>query len=517
MSWIGKKRKITAWIRTGYGMGGLLNSGALTFTHSYMVMFISTQCGLSAGEAAIVASAAIYLNAVLAPIMGFISDNFYGTKVGRMFGRRRFWILLAIPLMVAEPFIFMVTPFGFVYYLAMYILYNIGYTFATTMLAPLAIEMTDDFNERGYLTGMKHTFGNVTGFVLAALTSLGFGLFGENNAMSYEIIATMNASIMIIGLIVFYLSTWERTPEEVMKEKITGIGEGIKKLFVDIFSTFRNRSFRRLLYAWQPNQIAASVWGTSYSYFIVFTLGIPKAWASGVEMPGKIVAIVCMAAWVALLAKQGFHKPFYFAVYGAAASMLLFLAAGAGNWMNILPQAAIMVAYPLIFCVWKFFYAGFQYLPDVLLNPIPDIDELITLRRREGIYSAAQKLVQQLFQAIITTLFGFILLASGFISTKAGQTVEQPITVPIAISLTLLIGCVCMFILSGIFASRFDLDKESTDIVTTEVARVKAGGLMADVDPKTKAVCEDLTGLPYEKLFGHNTIGWQEDDIVPAK
>ena len=49
---IGKKRKITFWTRLGFGMGGMLNSGALSFTHSYMVLFLSTECGLSAGEAA---------------------------------------------------------------------------------------------------------------------------------------------------------------------------------------------------------------------------------------------------------------------------------------------------------------------------------------------------------------------------------------------------------------------------------------------------------------------------------
>ena len=65
---IGKKRKITFWTRLGFGMGGMLNSGALTFTHSYMVLFLSTECGLSAGEAALISSFAIYVNAILCPI-----------------------------------------------------------------------------------------------------------------------------------------------------------------------------------------------------------------------------------------------------------------------------------------------------------------------------------------------------------------------------------------------------------------------------------------------------------------
>ena len=87
---IGKKRKITFWTRLGFGMGGMLNSGALTFTHSYMVLFLSTECGLSAGEAALISSFAIYVNAILCPLMGFVADNFYATKIGRIFGRRRF-------------------------------------------------------------------------------------------------------------------------------------------------------------------------------------------------------------------------------------------------------------------------------------------------------------------------------------------------------------------------------------------------------------------------------------------
>lgn len=87
---IGKKRKITWGTRIGFGMGGILGSGALTFTHTYMVMFLTTQVGLAPAEAALIAAFAIYVDAVLAPLMGFISDNFYSTKIGRKFGRRRF-------------------------------------------------------------------------------------------------------------------------------------------------------------------------------------------------------------------------------------------------------------------------------------------------------------------------------------------------------------------------------------------------------------------------------------------
>lgn len=515
---LGKKRKITFWTRLGFGMGGMLNSGALTFTHSYMVMFLSTECGLSAGEAALISSFAIYLNAILCPIMGFVADNFYATKIGRIFGRRRFWILLAIPMMIAEPLIFTVTPFGFAYYFVLYVIYNVAYSFATSNLGPLTIEMTDDFRERSNLTGFKHIFGNVAGFLMAALVGFGFGMFGETNPMSYFIIATINASVMAISLIAVYCSTWEHSPEEVAQEKIEGIVEGVKKLFIDVLSTFRNRSFRRVLYVVLSTKIAAACWSACLSFFIVYSLGIPKSYESVMEMPGKVVAIVCTVVWVAWMAKKGFHIPWYAGTLGAAACIIAYNVFAAGSIMGISSQAVSMIAYPIIFAIWKFFYVGFQYLPDVPLNYIPDIDELITLRRREGIYASAQQLVQQLASAIAVSAWGVVLAFSGFIETTGNSDmVTQPISVPISICAYMLIGCAGFFILGAILGKRLHIDKEQCDILCAEIKRVREGGKMADVDPEVKALCEDLSGFKYEECFAHNNVGYAGSRVAPAE
>lgn len=97
-----------------------------------------------------------------------------------------------------------------------------------------------------------------------------------------------------------YLSTWEHTPEEVAQEKIESVGEGIKKFFIDVVSTFRNKSFRKVLYAQVSTKLAAACWSACLSFFIVYCLQIPKSYESVMEMPGKVVAIVCTAIWVAL-------------------------------------------------------------------------------------------------------------------------------------------------------------------------------------------------------------------------
>ena len=421
-------------------------------------------------------------------------------------------------MMIAEPLIFVATPFGFPYYFVLYLIYNLAYTFCTSNLAPLTIEMTDDFKERTYLTGYKHLFGNAAGFLMAALVGFGFGTFGETNPFSYFVIASINAGAMAISLIAVYCSTWEHTPEEVAQEKIESIGEGIKKFFVDVISTFRNKSFRRVLYAQVSTKLAAACWSACLSFFIVYCLQIPKSYESVMEMPGKVIAIVCTAAWVALMAKKGFHKSWYLANIGCAACIIAYNVFAAGSITGASTVAVAMIAYPIIFAIWKFFYVGFQYLPDVLLNYIPDVDELITLRRREGIYSSAQQLTQQLASAVAVNAWAIVLAASGFIQTAGGSdTVAQPISVPISICVYMLIGCAGFFILAAVFARGIKIDKEQCDVLCNEIRRVKEGGKMADVDPEVKALCEELSGFKYEECFAHNNVGFQDGSVVPAE
>lgn len=292
---------------------------------------------------------------------------------------------------------------------------------------------------------------------MAALVGFGFGMFGETNPLSYFVIATINASVMAISLIAVYCSTWEHSPEEVAQEKIDGIWEGVKKLVIDVLSTFRNRSFRQVLY---------------------------------VVLSTKI----------------------------AAACIIAFNVFAAGSIAGISNMAISMIAYPVIFAIWKFFYVGFQYLPDVPLNYIPDIDELITLRRREGIYASAQQLVQQLASAIAVSAWGIVLAFSGFIETAGNSdAVTQPLPVPISICAYMLIGCAGFFILGAILGKRLHIDKEQCDMLCAEVKRVREGGKMEDVKPEVKALCEELSGFKYEQCFGHNNVGYQEKTVEPAE
>ena len=159
-------RPITMRHTLSYGSANLLGSGALAIAAAWMLYFYTTFCGLTVVEAAAIFSIASILDAISNPIMGYISDNFYNTRLGRKFGRRRFFILIGIPLVLLYPLMW-IEGFGFWYYLTMYALFELVYTSIMVPYETLATEMTDDFAVRSKLTGSKAMFGKVANFLAA--------------------------------------------------------------------------------------------------------------------------------------------------------------------------------------------------------------------------------------------------------------------------------------------------------------------------------------------------------------
>ena len=136
-----KNKKITLIHKLAYGSGNMLGSGALAISGAWLLYFYTTFCNMSVVKATLIFSIATYLDVILNPLMGFITDSFYRTKLGRKFGRRRFFILTGIPLMLLYPMLW-VKNMNFFYYLTTYILFEFVYTSIMIPYDTLAVEMT---------------------------------------------------------------------------------------------------------------------------------------------------------------------------------------------------------------------------------------------------------------------------------------------------------------------------------------------------------------------------------------
>lgn len=122
-----KTRKIGLANYLAYGSGDFLGAGTTALTAAWLLYFYTTFCGLTPIEATFIFAAARVLDAVVSPLMGFLTDNFGTTWLGKRFGRRKFFILLGIPCVFSYSLMW-VGDMSFWYYLLTYLIFDIVYT-----------------------------------------------------------------------------------------------------------------------------------------------------------------------------------------------------------------------------------------------------------------------------------------------------------------------------------------------------------------------------------------------------
>ena len=502
-----KQHKITLITRLAYGSGNLLGSGALAISGAWLLFFYTTFCNLPVVQAALIFSISTYLDVILNPLMGFITDSFYNTKAGNKFGRRRFFILLGIPLMLLYPALW-ITGMGFFYYLFTYIAFEMTYTMVMIPYETLAVEMTTSFDERTYLTGFKAMFGKVANFIAAALPGVFFTLLGKGSKYSFLATGAVYCVIMILALVFMYFNSWERPASEVASEHVENVWEGFKKLFIDIASTFRIKTFREHLGMYLFGFGSEWLFTATFTYFIVFVLQRSSTLVSELNSMSSILQLISTAIFIVICAKKGFSKPFS----GALSVVIMAVIAYIVIWALHIPHLTwLVVAVTAVFGIGT---GGVYYIPWTVYTFMADVDELVTNRRREGIYSGAMTMAGKLVRATVVFILGVVLAQFGF---KEGASV-QPTSAIHAIIGVLIVGVIGLALLGQFFSHRMKLDHKTHQIVLDELDRIHKGGKKADVTPETKAVVEELTGFKYEDCFGNNTVGYhdkKEQTIVP--
>lgn len=503
-------RKVKLINRIGYGSGNLVGSGALAISGAWLTIFYVTYCGLSMAQATFIYSFALIADMVMNPIAGFVTDSFNNTKLGRKFGRRRFFILLAVPaLAVLNPLMWIVVPHGFWYYFGIYLLYNLIYTTVMIPYDAIPAEMTTDFKQRTYLSGLRSIFGKAANFLTAALPGVFFVVFGENNPQAFFYMGLVFGILMGAAMLFVYLTTWERPVDSTTMEKVESTGQGLKKMFVDLYSTLRIRTFRHLLGMYLFGFGAEWLFTSAFSYYVVYVLLLQKSNVSMWSSMSSILQAVSTLLVMFLVAKVGFRKPYMLAEGVIMTCVAAYVLCGAFH-LNA-SSAAGMVAITAIVAVFGLGTGAVYYIPWQAYLFVADADEIVTGRRREGNFSAAMHLCGKLMNSAVVAILGMAMSAAGFIESTAGHQInpaDQPPAVRNAILTVMAVGVGGLSLLGMISAHMMKLDKKTDTIAIEECNRIKNGGRMEDVDPEVKKVCEEITGMQYELCFGHNTVGY---------
>ncbi|ULO08790.1 MFS transporter [Paenibacillus sp. 19GGS1-52] len=494
-----KKNKIvTIPVSIGYGLTDLMGGGAFTIIGAWLLFYYTTFVGMSPVKAASIVAIARIVDAIVSLFMGTITDHFYKTKLGKKFGRRKFFLLIGSPLMLMYSLLW-VTGMSYWFYLICYLLFEI---IAAMVLIPwetLPSEMTKKFNERTKLSTARMFISALGTFLATFIPGRLIAYFGDDNAYAYFLNGLIFAILFAICVFISYKVTWERdlTPAmiEEMEQKAVKktFGEQVSalgNLFKDYGSTFKIKAFRKHLVIYLLSFTAKDIFNTVFVFFCVFALNISSSRAADLLSLSIIGLPVTLLAGLAII-KFGPSR-----LYAISYTTMFICILGFYGVYLFDPASKIAILFVLA-AVYQIGRCILEFTPWNVFPFIPDVDEMVTKKRREGLFAAVMTFGRKTTVAIATFCVGLVLQESGFVKGETHQTALAIST----ISNTLLIGSGTLLLLALLFALTFKLNKRTHGILVTEVERLKNNGSKQDVTPETKAVVENLTGYRYEDVW----------------
>ena len=219
-----------------------------------------------------------------------------------------------------------------------------------------------------------------------------------------------------------------------------------------------------------------------------------------------IVQFLCVALFITLCIKFGNGKSYKIAQSFMLLSVTLFLCIH----LFSLPYSSWLVyVAALLMGVGR---SGTYYVCWNIYSFIPDIDEMLTGKRREGIFAGVMTFVRKAVQALALFLVGVILQNYGFV---AKSTSQSPETIH-GIVMVFGVGSVAFLAFGIICSLKFRLTKKNHAVLVDEISRLKNNGSKKDATPEAKEVAELLTGWDYEYLWGNNKVSREETILSRA-
>ena len=464
----------------------------------WILFFYTTFCGLTPVQAAAIFAIARLLDAVASPLIGYISDHFHHTRLGQRFGRRRFFVLLAIPLLPSFALMW-VDGHSFWYYLVTYVFFEVVYAMEIIPYETLAAEMSPDYKVKAKFAGARILFGQTSAILAGVLPGRIIDAFGRSSAETFLYMGLLFSAIFMLVALMVFLFSWERPRNEIESVSANEAGtsplRSLKRLYSDLWATLRVRAFRLHLGMYLGGYISQDIFNSVFTYFVVFALGGTVVIASNFMGTMAFAQLVAVAVFIPMCLRLHPAPSYRIAVSLFAVGVLGFLAL-----YRLAPAQTALIYLPVI--VAGLGRGGLNYIPWNVYNYMADVDEIVTGRRREGAFAGVMTFTRKTTQAIAVMSVGMILQAGGFVS---GGTTQTPGALTTIITL-MTAGTLALLAFGFIVSLRFNLDRHTHAVLMDEIRRFKE---QPGTQPTTehRHIVEDLSGWPYARLWGRGDQG----------
>jgi Na+/melibiose symporter-like transporter len=407
--------RLTRGATLGYALGAAGTAGFGTVPGLLLAIYLTNTLGVAAGIASLVVLVPKLWDVFFLPFVGNLSDR----EVARTGNRTRFLVFGALGMLICFPLMFAVpegvgSSISAIWVLLAFLIAATAFGFFQVPYIALAAEITDSPRERTTLMSWRVGFQVV-----------GILLFGVGAPVIVGLVADEYTGYLLMGLAVgaliafAMLVCWAvvRRLRRYVAESTAG-EQSLKEQFRVAWSA---RPFRILIVA-----------------FILQALGAGAVLAA---------AVIFMPLWAFVGHRIGKRRGFIISSFVFMAGLVASLAA------HVVPLA---IALALV-AVTSVGYAGMQMFPLAMLPDTISDDAARTGSQRAGAFTGVWTAGETAAFAIGPALVLLLLAVTGFISTTAGQTVTQPDSAILGVTLAFSVLPVVLVALSLPFVWRYPL------------------------------------------------------------
>lgn len=502
----------------GWGSGDVVGAGITAVTSGWMIYFYTAFCGLGAAEAGSLFAISRFFDAFTCPLIGYISDKLRYTWVGKHIGRRKIFLLIAIPLLPSFALMW-VSGQSYLYYLITYLFFELMYNFVLIPWETLPAEMSKDYKVKAKFAGARILCAQASAILASGLPALIINYLGKDSAVTFLINGAIFGALASLVIILAVITTWERPyteAEKLIQPAPFNLGEALLlpvQIFKDLISTLRIRAFRQHLSIYLGGYISQDIFNAAFAIFVAVVMLGSTLIISQIMSLMFFVQLISVAIAIRVVMTAGPTRAYaaaitcfiiacllYYVFYIAPPAGFAAAIAGIehdifGGALHVAPAVSFWLFVPVIFAGLG--RGTLNFVPWSVYNYIPDVDEAVTGERREGIFAGVMTLVRKLSQAVAIMAATAAIDLGGFVKGGGPQTPEAIHTVV----LVLVVGPIVVMLLGLLVALKFRLNAKTHAVLMDEIVRLRDGAT-EPATPESGKVVEDLTGWTYARLWG---------------
>lgn len=438
--------------KIAFATADILGGGSFNIINFLYTGFLVLAVGISAYWAGIIILLARIWDAVIDPIMGYLSD-----KTKSRWGKRRVYMIFVSPFLIVALYL-LFYPYNFadetlriIACLASYLLFSSVQSAIMVPYYSLSSEISSDYQDRASYNSYRLGFSIFSSILCVAVPGIIIGAFGDQR-IGYQVMSLTFGFIFAISSLITGLFA---------KEEIITPPTTAKFNLKDLLKPLKLKTYRQYLSLFLVVQIAMAVMSGLFFFYIDFYITKTEYFNTGEStMVGLISAALMFGMQIVAL-------PFYLKTiekFGKTFTYRL----GAFIWIAI--GLTILVIPPDLEHVWiiyiiaaamGFGISGPGLVPHTMFGDVVDAGQLTFKERLDGQMGGFTNFINQISQAIGLALAMFILGLSGFVENDLANPVtnpSQPESALLAIKLIMAFAPLVLMTIGILISRKYKID-----------------------------------------------------------